>query len=345
MAVTARSVAQKATSNISIAMDFVPPLLKNAAEKGVDAMQLLRNSHISPRLLALPHARIAAERFAELHDNAVLAMQDELLGYAPVPLPVGSWAMMCHALISCETLGQALGRYADFYRLFDIGFRFELIPGLDTLTLRLLPADPSTPLPIYPVETFLFNGYRLACWLLQAHVPLAAASFAYAPPEPAAEYRHLWLGSPIHFGQPYSELVFPRASTERPLRQNAETLRRFLQSPVLTMLTLYYRNALWAARVREMLRGSFADMPELAEVAATLRIHPQTLRRRLMDEGTSFKEVKSRLRRDIALYYLGKPDLSIEQIAYRTGYSESSAFIRAFKGWTGVAPYVYRKGL
>jgi AraC-like DNA-binding protein len=56
-------------------------------------------------------------------------------------------------------------------------------------------------------------------------------------------------------------------------------------------------------------------------------------------------DIKNRLRRDTALHFLGKHGLSIEEIAHRSGFSESSAFIRAFKGWTGVTPYCYRKGL
>jgi AraC-like DNA-binding protein len=87
------------------------------------------------------------------------------------------------------------------------------------------------------------------------------------------------------------------------------------------------------------------DMPELVSVAADLDVHPQTLRRRLTAEGTTFKEIKNQLRRDTALHYLGKQGLSIEEIAHRSGFSESSAFIRAFKSWTGVTPYSYRKGL
>ena len=58
-----------------------------------------------------------------------------------------------------------------------------------------------------------------------------------------------------------------------------------------------------------------------------------------------FKELKNQARRDTALHFLGKQGLSIEEIAHRAGFSESSAFIRAFKGWTGVTPYSYRKGL
>ena len=97
--------------------------------------------------------------------------------------------------------------------------------------------------------------------------------------------------------------------------------------------------------MRDRVRHNLVHMPELADVAADLDVHPQTLRRRLTAEGTTFKDIKNQLRRDTALYFLGKKSLSIEEIAHRAGFSESSAFIRAFKGWTGVTPYSYRKGL
>jgi len=56
-------------------------------------------------------------------------------------------------------------------------------------------------------------------------------------------------------------------------------------------------------------------------------------------------EIKNRLRRDTALHFLGKRGLSIEEIAHRAGFSESSAFIRAFKGWTGKPPSEVRQGV
>jgi AraC-like DNA-binding protein len=155
----------------------------------------------------------------------------------------------------------------------------------------------------------------------------------------------MFAGNPVHFEQEHTEMVLNEALLDKPVTQNEQSLSRFLRHPVLAMLTQQYDQSSWTSRVKRLLRKDLEDMPELEQVAATLDIHPQTLRRRLSREGTSFSELKGQVRQDVALHYLGKQGLSIEDIAHRAGFSESSAFIRAFKGWTGVTPYTYRKGL
>jgi AraC-like DNA-binding protein len=70
---------------------------------------------------------------------------------------------------------------------------------------------------------------------------------------------------------------------------------------------------------------------------------PQTLRRRLREEGHGYQELKDDLRRDAAIDYLGRPDLTLIDIANLVGFSEASTFHRAFRKWTGVAPGEYRQ--
>ena len=107
--------------DLSISVYFVRAVLKHTVRCGIDPVHLLRRNRISPRLLQESDARISIERFADLQVSTMLAMEDEALGYTERPMPIGSWSMMCHAVIGCETLGQALARYCRFFQLFGFG--------------------------------------------------------------------------------------------------------------------------------------------------------------------------------------------------------------------------------
>ena len=93
------------------------------------------------------------------------------------------------------------------------------------------------------------------------------------------------------------------------------------------------------------MRTSLPDLPELHETAAALQMSPRTLNRRLEDEGSSFRAIKDALRRDIALARLTKTSQAVSAIAGELGYSDPSAFFRAFVGWTGISPSAYRRRL
>ena len=329
----------------SISVHFVRAVLKHTVARGLDPVQLLRDNRISPRLLNEEDARISIERFADLQVSTMLAMGDESLGYGRTRLPVGCWSMMCHAVIHCDTLGKALARYCRFFGLFQDATAPRLTVENGCATVRLPFDEAENPVDPYAGELALFNCHRFMSWLTQEMLPAIAFNFTHAAPDHVDQYRPMFAGNPVNFDQPSTEMVLNAALLDKAVTQNEQSLSRFLRHPVLAMLTQQFDSASWTARVRNLLRKDLENMPELEPVATTLDIHPQTLRRRLSREGTSFSELKGQVRRDVALHYLGKRGLSIEEIAHRAGFSESSAFIRAFKGWTGVTPYTYRKGL
>jgi AraC-like DNA-binding protein len=334
-----------ATREQSISVHFARAVLKNAVSCGLDPVSLLRRNRISPRLLLEDNARISIERYANLQVSTMLAMEDEALGYASQRMPIGCWSMMCHAVIGSETLGQALSRYCRFYQLFEFGMHPHLEEEDDTAHIRLRAIDQDREFHPYLKEMVLFNVHRFASWLVQEHLPIQLVELDYPPTAQLGDYRHMFLANPVEFERPVTQMHLSRNLLDKRVTQNEASLRHFLRHPVLHLLTQGYASNSWTSRVRDIVRRNMADMPELNEVAATLEIHPQTLRRRLSAEGGTFKEIKNQVRRDTALHFLGKQGLSIEEIAHRAGFSESSAFIRAFKGWTGVTPYTYRKGL
>ena len=96
--------------------------------------------------------------------------------------------------------------------------------------------------------------------------------------------------------------------------------------------------------VRRLLVGELCDgEPSLEQIAPRLHMSPRTLHRRLEEEGTSFRQVLAEVRRELAARHLSERRLAIGEIAFLLGFSEPSAFHRAFKRWTGHAPLAYRQ--
>lgn len=327
---------------LSVSVHFLRAVLRHALSAGVDPLQLLRRQRIPPRLLTEGQARISVQQLADLQTHTMLAMGDETLGYARRPMPLGTWDMMCHAVITSATLGQALARYCRFFQLLGDRLPVSLLREADSAVIRL-SAEVTERGP-YLAELALLNTHRFACWLVQEELPLREVRFTLPASAPTPDYRLMFMTNPVDFEREDNALVFAASLLDLPVTQTPETLAHYLRHPTLVMLTTLYKDS-WTAQVRALLRRDLQHMPELVDVAGNLDLHPQTLRRRLAAEGTTFKELKSDIRRDTALYFLGKRTLSVEEVAQRAGFSEASAFIRAFKGWTGLTPYAYRKGL
>ncbi|GMG88421.1 AraC family transcriptional regulator [Biformimicrobium ophioploci] len=334
----------------SIHVVFVKAVLKHARQQGHDVSQLLRRVHISPRLLKESQARVSARQYARLQSLVMHEMGDEMLGYCPQPFRIGQWSAMCHWLIQCKTLGQALKRYCLFYNILGIGLLPSLtIPGKsegDTATLELNqpPADKQRLEP-YAYELFTFSLHRLLCWLAQSDVPIKEAQLPYPQPDHIREYRPLFMGAPTVFNADTCHLVFERKLLEKPIKQTPETLTEFLRHPLYNTVANDYQEKSWSQRTREAIGDDLSQVPTFPEIAEKLQVNPKSLRRSLNDEGLNYSDLKAQLRRDLAIEHLARPDMSVEEIAFRTGFSEASSFIRAFKGWTGVTPLTYRKDL
>ena len=97
-----------------------------------------------------------------------------------------------------------------------------------------------------------------------------------------------------------------------------------------------------SAQVRSELLSAPGEMPGLDAVAASLHMHPRTVRRRLAEEGTSFRALTNDVRATLATELLSQVGLTVEQVARRLGYAETAAFNHAFSRWFGLAPNEYR---
>jgi AraC-like DNA-binding protein len=94
--------------------------------------------------------------------------------------------------------------------------------------------------------------------------------------------------------------------------------------------------------VRQILMKNLMRPKKFEDVAQDLNMSARTLRRKLREENSSFRQVMDELRRDIALRYLRETDLTVEEIAESLGFSDAAGFRQAFRRWTNAAPHEFR---
>jgi AraC-like DNA-binding protein len=130
----------------------------------------------------------------------------------------------------------------------------------------------------------------------------------------------------------------------RPLPRRDEALRRTLRRHAdLVLATHPAGGDSMADRVRaELLQLATVGLPSIDDIARRLATSPRSLQRRLRDEGVTFADLVRRTREDLARRYLKDPGLTVTEVAYLLGFSEASAFSRAFRAWTGRTPGEFR---
>lgn len=329
----------------TIASHFARAALRGAQRQGYDSSKLLQQLGISPELLDEPRARIAPEQFTRLLQSLRLELNDEYLGFGQGRSVPGSFAMMCHAVIHCRNLQKALNRGLLFYSLFPDAPRLTMTGEGEMIRLSLDDSQLWDP-DHFLSECLLVTWHRFGSWLIGQRIRLEEATFNYPRPEHGAEY-DLLFSCPLVFsdtksGTAQSSLLFHSRYLNMPLLQDERTLKHFLERSPADLLSRPDDGHSLSSQLRRLLSRDSSRWPDLDAVAAHLHISPQTLRRHLREEGTSFQELKDQLRRDIAIYHLSRNDLPLQQIAEQLGFSEPSAFHRAFKKWTGLTPGAYR---
>lgn len=290
--------------------------------------------------------RITTQQYSEVSTGLMRLVNDEFFGRGGRRrTPYGSFSLMCHSIIHLPTLRSALRRGLRFYELFTGDIHFRIRRHEDRVEVSIRWDDPAVDPLHTSTESMMTIIHRLSSWLIDQRIPLIEATFAYPPPAHVEDY-HMLFHCPLRFNQPRNSLVFNAGYLNYPLMQNEASLKKFLRATPNSLFVPPTNAQLLTAQIRAMLGQDFTqEFPEFEEVAEQLGLTPQTLRRRLKEENSSYQGIKDQVRRDAAIYYLSRPQLGIAEIAHLMGFSEPSTFHRAFKKWTGLTPGEYRQGL
>ncbi len=331
-------------SDLTVSRHFVQAALAGAENLGFDTREMLREAGISPDLLRIEMARVSSDQFSLLMQIIWNRMDDECMGMGPRRVRTGTFATMCALVIDCPTLEAVYRRAYQFSRLFEPMVTMKLeTDGAKARLVKQIEGEIHDP-HHFMQESLLVIWHRLGSWLVGQPVELEKAQFDYPRPPHGDEYRQIF-HCPLEFESDCTALTFDKRFLSAPVIRDKPEMLQFLQTSPADLLSRPDASNTFTGKIRALIgRDLSKPLPDFEWIAAELHTSPQTLRRRLKQENTSFQEIKDLLRRDMAIYFLGRQELSINDIAAKVGFTEPSTFHRAFKKWTGVTPGAYREG-
>lgn len=252
-----------------------------------------------------------------------------------------------HAAISSGSLRQLLQTIGHYGRLRADTFAFAFLERSDThagATLRV-----SERLELGAVRQFMFEAvFATLMRVLETAVGNVFAGMnvdlPFEQPAWAAQYQRFGIGQ-LGFGGKHLVFHFPPELLDLPCLtadSNSYELARRECDRALD----YAAQAPFSQRIKELLHSQEAasgGLPELALMAQQLHVSPRTLMRKLKLEGSSYQALLDANRKEQALWHLQHSNESVELIAEKLGYQDTSNFSRTFRRWCGVSPSEFRK--
>ncbi len=323
-------------------------LCEVANERGVPTRDVLAGTAIEPADLDDPNAVVSG--FDEM--VAVRRLLARLADDTGIGIDVGSRFTLTHfglfgfAVMSCGTLRELFSIAMRYFALTMLHIDLTLFETADDCLVELdaghLPADVRGFFIERDIAGIIATTMTFAPPVAEKYAAQVSAELA-VDEEVLRPLLELVPVGDVAFGRAHNRLHFPRAMFDEPLPQaDRHTLEMCMAQCDVLMQRSERRRGI-TALVRTKLFRDSGLFPTLPDVADELDIHPRTLRRRLAEEGTSFRSLLNEARSTVAVDLLRNVGLTVEEVSTRLGYTEVSTFSHAFKRWYGAAPSAYSR--
>jgi len=333
----------EATIATSLLIDFVGFL----GRRGLAAEAVCRAAEIDPQWLDEPNSRVPASAMQRLWATAEQLTGDTDLGlHSAETYNPGALSIVGYVILSCRTAGDALTRLARYAPLLNEGLHVSVTHEDGATSCRFGAAEE--------VDSYLHRSPRQTIETLAAGIVLTLKRLATQPPEPTAvtfrhaappstvEHRRLF-GAAVCFDQSENAVVYPSSALAAGMLSADPALLEVFEGDARRRIEQLKSRGAVSGRVQTILGSRLnGEVPSLASIASVLAMSERSVQRSLSDERTSYREIVDDVRKGLALAHLARPGTTATDVAFLLGFSEPSAFTRAFRRWTGSSPTQFR---
>ncbi len=336
------------TSSLSSA----PRVLASAAAGITDAIgrhngdvdRIFGNAAIRTDALDSPYNELKLKQFCSLVDEAA-----KQTGYDNFGLEFGSRYMpkqlgaLGFAAISCPTLSATLKCLEQYFPAHQGQTNLQLVQDSGILWLNYRIFDERIENRRQDAELSLGVFVNIFRHALGRNWSPLEVKFEHDRPDHILDHESFF-GSSVHFGRRTNSLAFRRSDLDAQMPEQDPYLFSVMEPFLKSRSNLHEDVIDFAARVREQIKSLMDDRaPTVSEVSNALGLPEAGFQKQLKTRNLTFNDLMRAARQELALHFLKNKDLPLTEVAFRLGYSELSAFSRAFRSWTGQNPQRYRR--
>jgi AraC-like DNA-binding protein len=318
-------------------------LLRALDARGIDSAALVEIAGIDPALLDDPELRVPLDASTRLWEAAVDATQDPTFGIEVSRyVQPTTFHALGPAFLASATLRNALERAGRYGQVCADVTRGSARQDGDEFILSMGWPE-SIHIADEAIDAIVASIVRSARFMLDRTVSPTRLTFQRRCPDEATATRFAtFFRCPIEYEGDVVSVHYDLAVCERRIPTGNESIAHASDSVVTA-----YLESRPPGSLNQQVERALQDLlptgePNIGEVARLLGTSSRTLQRQLLDRGTNFREILRDVRHDLAMRYLRESSTSITEVAFLLGFSETAAFSRAFKRWTGQAPSRFR---
>lgn len=339
MAVPLDMVGVEQDTRISVSV--VRSLVNTAECLGIPRHQLLGGAEADLSWLEASEAWVPCTEVYRVCEAALAASREETLALRLGACHQERLPVVSQLALYAATLRQAFSAIYRFNGLLSDRPGTRLFEDGEWATLECLPASGARA----DVQRFLAEFAMVGLYrLIQAYcsgAPVQRVVFAYNAPDYRAAYSEVFSGTEL-FGQSFTGIVFHRAMLDVQSPYHDADIYQLLYGIAEQRNQSAKRAIAYSVRVHEVLaRHPMPHRVSIEDIAEELELSARSLRRRLAEEGASFRGITKDACAAVALRLFANDEQRVQDVAETMGFSNSSSFYRAFKQWTGTTPRKY----
>ena len=329
---------------MSVAVPMVRALIEVVERAGVPRHELLKSVGLSEDRLSNGDERFTLQEFDVIQRAALELTGDETLGFRLAEHGnQAAFAVVGNLVSLAPTLRDALELVTQFGGLLFGEAQQRLEEFIDVARIRHDFQRTSARIDRMHAEFVVVGLHRIVATFAGPKARITGAYFEHAAPAHHHEYRRLFEGAE-RFNQSFTGIEFPRKLLDVRQLHHDPRLYALLHAEARRSIDTVEHHPSLAERLKRYLSARPpCRIPNMVVVARDLGMSVRSLRRKLSEEGVSYRAVVQSTLEAAAIQALQTPGRSVQEAAVATGFSDSTAFHRAFKQWTGVTPTQFQR--